>query len=107
MKNFRKILKVTSIESILLGEQGLHGGEVAAELVGAHVRLLVRDPRLHHVRLPQQLQVRRVVHQRGLAARGQRRQLLKFSLTKCRLLAYLARRLTTSFNALSISELAY
>lgn len=60
---------LTSIEGVLLGKQGLHSGKIAAVLIGAHVGLLVGDPGLHHVGLPQQLQVRRVVHQGCLAPR--------------------------------------
>lgn len=63
------VMILTGVEGILLGQQRLHRGQVAAELVGAHVRLLVRYPGLDHVGLPQQLEVRRVVDQSSLAAR--------------------------------------
>ena len=44
-----------STEGLLLGEEGLHGAEVPAVVLTAHLRLLVCYPRVYHICLPHEL----------------------------------------------------
>jgi hypothetical protein len=66
----------SDVEGLLLGEQRLDAGQVPSELVRADMRLLVRNPGLHHVGLPHELQVGGVVQQVVLAQAGQLAQVV-------------------------------
>lgn len=68
----------TRVERVLLCEQSLHGGQVPSEFFRPNVRLFVRDPGLHDIRLPHELQVRRIVVEPDLPSIGQSAQLLEF-----------------------------
>lgn len=67
---------------MLFSQQRLHRTQIPAELLALDVRLLVRDPALHHVRLPHELQVRGIVDQASLPARGQRGQMIELRLQR-------------------------
>ena len=75
MDSFRLVSSQTNVEDLLLIEEILHAGEVLAEVLGVHLRLIETNPGLNLVRLASEVEILRVVQQVALPQVGRLPQL--------------------------------